>query len=72
MLESCKYVDEVVIFEEHTPLDLIKKIKPDIIVKGGDYIKEKVVGNELADVHIFTYINGYSTTSILDRKSNAL
>ena len=65
-------MDYVVIFEEDTPYNLIKAINPDIIVKGGDYIKEKVVGNELADVHIFTYINGYSTTSILDRKSNAL
>ena len=44
MLKSCKYVDKVIIFEEDTPYNLIKSIKPDIIVKGGDYKKEEVVG----------------------------
>tara|TARA_Y100000034_G_C6781721_1_gene349480 strand:+ start:340 stop:723 length:384 start_codon:yes stop_codon:yes gene_type:complete len=65
MLESCKYVDEVVIFEEDTPHNLIKKIKPDIIVKGGDYKEKDVVGNELAVVKIFNYMGGYSTSKIL-------
>ena len=65
MLESCMYVDEVVVFEELNPYNLIKKIKPDLIVKGGDYKKEKVVGHDLAEVVIFNYIDGYSTTCIL-------
>ena len=68
MLKSCKYVDGVIIFDQETPYDLIKKIKPDIIVKGGDYNKEDVVGNELAEVRIFNYIKGYSTTNILENK----
>ena len=46
LLESIKYVDEVIIFEENTPLQLIKDIQPNIIVKGGDYKKEDVVGYE--------------------------
>jgi D-beta-D-heptose 7-phosphate kinase/D-beta-D-heptose 1-phosphate adenosyltransferase len=65
MLESCKYVDQVIIFNDDTPYSLIKQIKPDIIVKGGDYEESKVVGNDLATVHIFKFINGYSTTKII-------
>lgn len=68
MLKSCKYVDEVVIFDKDTPYDLIKKINPDIIVKGGDYKVEDVVGNGLAEVRIFNYMKGYSTTNILENR----
>lgn len=70
ILESMKYVDEVIIFDDKTPLQLIKQIKPDIIVKGGDYIKEQVVGSELAEVVIFNFIDGYSTTKIIKNISN--
>ena len=69
ILQSLKYVDEVIIFDEDTPLELIKKIKPNIIVKGGDYIKEQVVGHELADVIIFKFLDGYSTTKIIENIS---
>lgn len=65
MLKSCKYVDEVIIFDEDTPYNLINRIKPDIIVKGGDYTPTEVVGNSLCEVKIFKYLEGYSTTSIL-------
>tara|TARA_Y100000034_G_scaffold60805_1_gene73864 strand:+ start:351 stop:731 length:381 start_codon:yes stop_codon:yes gene_type:complete len=68
MLKSCKYVDRVIIFDEETPYNLIKKIKPDIIVKGGDYKEEDVVGRDLAEVKIFNYVDGYSTTKILETK----
>lgn len=67
MLLSCKYVDEVFIFDEETPYELIKIIKPDIIVKGGDYKKENVIGVDLAEVKIFNYIDGYSTTKVLEK-----
>jgi len=62
LLESLVYVDEVIIFNEETPYLLIKSIKPDIIVKGGDYFPEDVVGSDIAQVVIFDYVNGYSTT----------
>ena len=65
MLESCKYVDEVVVFEEDTPYELINEIKPDIVVKGGDYKKQEVVGSDLAEVQLFQYIDGYSTSKII-------
>ena len=68
MLNSCKYVDEVVFFNDDTPYNLIKQINPDIIVKGGDYKEEEVVGSDLAGVKIFNYIDGFSTTKILEEK----
>ena len=70
MLQSCKYVDKVHIFEEDTPLDLIKIVAPDIIVKGGDYKPEEVIGSNLAEVVIFEYIDGYSTTKIIKSSSD--
>tara|TARA_R110000824_G_scaffold1178_10_gene6364 strand:+ start:367 stop:753 length:387 start_codon:yes stop_codon:yes gene_type:complete len=70
MLEACRFVDEVHVFEQDTPYDLIKELKPDIIVKGGDYKKEEVVGSDLCEVHIFKYIKGYSTTQILEGLSS--
>lgn len=67
MLECCAFVDEVVLFSEKTPYNLIKEISPDIIVKGGDYKKENVIGNDIAPVEIFNYVEGYSTTSLFKR-----
>tara|TARA_R100001510_G_C7641000_1_gene198638 strand:- start:409 stop:795 length:387 start_codon:yes stop_codon:yes gene_type:complete len=65
MLECCKYVDEVILFDDDTPYNLIKQIKPDIIVKGGDYKPSQVVGSDLSEVVIFNYIQGYSTSNTL-------
>ena len=62
LLEAIKYVDNVIVFEEETPYNLICKIKPDIIVKGGDYKAKDVVGANVAKVVIFDYVKGYSTT----------
>ena len=56
------WVDKVVVFKENTPIESIKAIKPDIIVKGGDYTLETTVGNELADVRIFPTVKGFSTS----------
>ena len=67
MLRSCKYVDEVHIFKEDTPYNLIKNTNADIIVKGGDYTEDTVVGNDLCQVIIFEYIDGYSTTKALEK-----
>tara|TARA_B100000959_G_C14873703_1_gene579435 strand:- start:617 stop:1042 length:426 start_codon:yes stop_codon:yes gene_type:complete len=67
LLKSLKFVDEVLIFNEDTPLELIKKVQPDMIVKGGDYKPEDVVGNDICDVMIFDHIEGYSTTNILKK-----
>tara|TARA_R100000808_G_C2140103_1_gene147944 strand:- start:1472 stop:1864 length:393 start_codon:yes stop_codon:yes gene_type:complete len=66
LLHSLKYVDKVIIFNEETPYRLIKEIKPDIIVKGGDYTRDAVVGGDIAEVRIFKTIDGYSTTKTLE------
>tara|TARA_R100001163_G_scaffold65772_1_gene64687 strand:+ start:3510 stop:3905 length:396 start_codon:yes stop_codon:yes gene_type:complete len=67
VLESIKYVDEVKIFTEDTPYNLIKEIDPDIIVKGGDYNVSEVVGNDLCDIVIFNSVGNISTTNILKK-----
>ena len=67
LLESIRFVSKVYIFEEDTPLRLIEEIKPQIIVKGGDYMPGDVIGREFAEIRIFPYINGESTTSTLQR-----
>ncbi len=60
-------VDAVISFEEETPLELIKKVRPDVLVKSGDYKKEDVVGGQFAGkVEIVPYIDGYSTTSTIN------
>jgi len=65
-LEILPWVDQVVIFNEDTPYELIKELKPHVIVKGGDYTVEQVVGHDLADVHLVQTVEGYSTTSIIE------
>ena len=65
-LEILPWVDQVVVFHEDTPYELIKEIKPHVIVKGGDYTVDEVVGHDLADVHLVQTQEGYSTTSIIE------
>lgn len=77
ILESLKFVDSVIIFNEDTPFELIKKIKPNIIVKGGDYKKEDVVGHEfekigLLEIKLFNYIPNKSTSLTIQRIKNDL
>ena len=66
-LESCKYVAKVIGFDEETPYRLIQEIKPDLIVKGGDYKIEDVVGGDMAEVKIFKLVQGKSTSSLLSQ-----
>ncbi len=70
ILEAIRWVDEVVLFEEPTPINLIKSLKPEIIVKGGDYTPDQVVGNNLAEVRIFELVDGLSTTKTVENISN--
>ncbi len=67
MLESLIFVEQVIVFDEDTPYNLIKRTRPDIIVKGGDYKASEVVGNDLCEVRIFKYVEGYSTTKTIQR-----
>lgn len=65
MLEALRCVDEVVIFDEDTPYDLIVSLQPDAVTKGGDYEPKNVVGYGLARVVVLPYVDGKSTTGIL-------
>lgn len=68
ILKSLTFVDEVVVFEEDTPYELIRIVQPDILVKGGDYKAEDVVGKEFAgEVKILPFVEGYSTSRILGK-----
>ena len=68
ILASLEVVDYVVIFNEDTPLDLIKLIKPDVLVKGGDYEDKEVVGQDIAkELQLVKFIDGKSTTKTIER-----
>jgi len=66
-------VDAVVLFNEDTPLNLIKTIKPDILIKGTDYKNKEVVGSDYAGkVALYPLLKGRSTTNIINKtKKNA-
>jgi rfaE bifunctional protein nucleotidyltransferase chain/domain len=64
-LEELRCVDEVIIFDEDTPVELIKKIKPDILTKGGDNKIENVPGHNLVKTIILPFIDGYGTSKLL-------
>jgi len=72
LLESLSCVDEVISFDEDTPYNLINIIKPDIIVKGGDYKPKEVVGSDICKVVIFNLVDDISTTKILNYEKNSI
>ena len=72
VLAALEAVDLVAVFEEDTPIDLITKVRPSVLVKGGDYTREQVVGHEIVEaaggeVVLVDILPGHSTTSLVDR-----
>ena len=72
VLAALEAVDLVVVFEEDTPLELIKRVRPGVLVKGADYKREDVVGHEVVeaacgDVILIDLVPGHSTTAIVER-----
>lgn len=72
LMAALDCVDYVTVFEEGTPLELIKALKPDILAKGGDYTLDGVVGREIVEsyggrVELITFVEGKSTTNIIER-----
>lgn len=68
LLAALSFVDYVCIFDEDTPENLIREVKPDILVKGGDYKIEDIVGREYAkEVRTINFVQGYSTTNIINK-----
>ena len=71
ILAALEFVDYVVLFEEDTPINLIKAIKPNVLVKGGDYKKENIVGWDFVEqnggeVKTISFVEGKSTTNIIN------
>jgi D-glycero-beta-D-manno-heptose 1-phosphate adenylyltransferase len=72
ILASFEFVDLVIFFSEDTPYHLIQNIKPDFLVKGGDYRVEEVIGHEIVTnnngkVVIIKFVEGYSSSYIVKR-----
>ena len=68
VLASLEMVDYVAIFDEETPYELIKSVLPDVLVKGGDWKKEDIIGSDIAkETHSLPYTEGVSTTGIIER-----
>ena len=71
MLAELDFIDYVIKFEEDTPYNLIDAIKPDVLVKGGDYKKEDIVGHDIVEaggglVTTIELVDGMSTTNIIN------
>jgi D-glycero-beta-D-manno-heptose 1-phosphate adenylyltransferase len=75
LLASLQFVNNVVLFDEDTPYELIKKIQPDVLVKGADYKPEDIVGYDIVkakggEIITIDYIKGQSTTGIINKLKN--
>ncbi|MBF9253154.1 D-glycero-beta-D-manno-heptose 1-phosphate adenylyltransferase [Pontibacter sp. 172403-2] len=72
IMASLLFIDAVVLFDEDTPLELIKAVQPDILVKGDDYAVTQIVGHEVVtarggEVKTVPLVKGYSTTNIVNK-----
>ena len=72
VLAALEFVDAIMFFEEDTPYNLIKRVQPDVLVKGKDYKAEDIVGYDIVTakggkVETIELVDGFSTTSILER-----
>lgn len=72
MLTALEVIDFVIVFAEETPLNLITKIKPDTLVKGGDYTIGTIVGSEFVidnggKVEVIPFLEGYSSTKLIEK-----
>ena len=71
LLAALSFVDYIIIFEEDTPKNLIEQVQPDILVKGGDYKIEDIVGADFVQSHggevlTIEFVDGYSSTKIIN------
>ena len=72
LLAALEVVDAVVVFESDTPLELISRVAPDILVKGGDWRPDQIVGSEFVlknggKVRSLPFVEGYSTTNLEEK-----
>ena len=76
IMASLFFVSAVVLFDDPTPLELIKMVKPDILVKGGDYKIEEIVGYDVVkanggETRIIEFVPGFSTSAIEQKIRNS-
>ena len=76
LLASISFIDAVVLFNEDTPLNLISSIKPDVLVKGGDYNISEIVGQHIVkkndgEIVLIPFVDGFSSTGIIDKIKNS-
>lgn len=73
VLAALSSVDLVTFFDEDTPYEIIKYLRPDVLVKGGDWKKEEIVGSDLVpETFSLPYHEGFSTTALMDRIKDVL
>ena len=75
ILASLEFVDFVILFEEDTPLELIRQVQPEVLIKGGDYKPEEIVGYDIVtqkggEVYCLEFIDGYSSSKIISKLNN--
>lgn len=76
LVAALECVDAVCLFDEGTPAELIEELVPDVLVKGGDYTPDRVVGRKTVEdaggrVEIIDFLDGYSTTDLIRRIRDA-
>ncbi len=76
ILSSLQFVEAITIFEEDTPLELIQLVQPDVLVKGGDWKENDIVGADIVKakggtVVVIPFVEGYSTTNIEQKIKNS-
>ena len=74
LLAATQFTDAIIFFDEDTPENLIKAIKPDVLVKGGDWKKEQIAGAAFVEsyggeVKTIPFLNGISSTGVIERMS---
>ena len=70
ILAAIQFVDAVIFFDDETPIDLITWVQPDVLVKGGDYTIERIVGHEIVlakggEVNTIPFVEGYSSSKLI-------
>lgn len=75
LLAALEFVDAIVLFSDPTPLKLIEALRPDILIKGSDYLTENIVGADFViknggKVETIDLVEGYSTSNIIDKIKN--
>lgn len=71
LLINLNIIDHIIVFDNETPIEILKHLKPNIIVKGGDYTVDTVIGKEFCDeVLLYNYINNISSTNIINKIKN--